>query len=155
EFALRYGIPVRRVIEPAPGSDESGALPFVSLHGRTVDSGPFSGLGYDEARRRMTEHAGSKGFGEGSIQFRLKDWGISRQRYWGTPIPILYCDRCGTVPVPESDLPVLLPEDVVLTGQGGSPLGTSPTFVKAACPRCGGSARRETDTMDTFVDSSW
>jgi leucyl-tRNA synthetase len=154
EFATRYGLPVRRVIEPTtPGDDP--ALPFVSDDGRTVDSGPFSGLDCAEARRRMLAHAVSGGFGEGSVQFRLKDWGISRQRYWGTPIPILYCERCGTLPVPDSDLPVLLPEDVTFTGQGGSPLASSPTFLSAACPRCGGTARRETDTMDTFVDSSW
>ncbi|MGH9867739.1 MAG: leucine--tRNA ligase [Candidatus Polarisedimenticolia bacterium] len=156
EFAVRYGLPVRRVIEAAVGSaDEGATLPFVSEQGRTIDSGQFSGLDCHEAQRRMTSHAVERAFGEGSVQFRLKDWGISRQRYWGTPIPILYCDRCGTVPVPDADLPVLLPADVSFTGTGGSPLASSPTFTRAVCPRCGGPARRETDTMDTFVDSSW
>jgi leucyl-tRNA synthetase len=154
EFAQRYGLPVRRVIEPSiPGAD--GALPFVSGEGRTVDSGSFSGLPCAEAQKAMVRHAEESGFGEGTVQYRLKDWGISRQRYWGTPIPMLHCDRCGTVPVPDSDLPVRLPEDVAFTGQGGSPLANSPSFRSATCPRCGGSARRETDTMDTFVDSSW
>jgi leucyl-tRNA synthetase len=103
----------------------------------------------------MTAYAGQHGFGKRTITYRLKDWGISRQRYWGTPIPMLYCEKCGVVPVPEKDLPVLLPDKVDITLQGGSPLGRVPEFVNATCPECGGAARRETDTMDTFVDSSW
>ncbi len=153
DFATRYGLPIRRVIEPADGSAPD--LPFVSEEGRTVDSGRFSGLDCREAQRVMTGHAVEGGFGEASVQYRLKDWGISRQRYWGTPIPMIHCERCGIVPVPEEDLPVLLPTDVRFTGKGGSPLASSESFLKVACPRCGGTARRETDTMDTFVDSSW
>ena len=103
----------------------------------------------------MTQDAEAKGFGKGTVQYRLKDWGISRQRYWGTPIPIIYCETCGVVPVPEEDLPVILPPNVKLTGQGESPLANVPEFVNTECPHCGGPGRRETDTMDTFVDSSW
>jgi leucyl-tRNA synthetase len=120
-----------------------------------INSGEFSGLGNKEAIERMTRFAEEHGFGKRTVTYRLRDWGISRQRYWGTPIPILYCDRCGIVPVPESDLPVTLPEKVEITQQGGSPLARVPEFVNAKCPKCGGGARRETDTMDTFVDSSW
>jgi leucyl-tRNA synthetase len=103
----------------------------------------------------MTRHAESKGFGRGSTLYRLKDWGVSRQRYWGTPIPMIHCGACGIVPVPESDLPILLPDDVTFTGKGGSPLETSASFHDVRCPGCGRQARRDTDTMDTFVDSSW
>ena len=152
DFATRYRLPVTRAIAPDDGDPR---LPYTGEEGRTVESGAFSGLPCGEAKRAMTRHAEANGFGEGSVQYRLKDWGISRQRYWGTPIPMLHCDACGIVPVPEADLPVLLPEDVALTGKGGSPLASSPSFLRAPCPRCGGSARRETDTMDTFVDSSW
>src|SRR5438270_13594334 len=120
-----------------------------------INSGEFSGLGNEEAIQRMTRLAEEKRFGKRTVTFRLRDWGISRQRYWGTPIPILYCEECGIVPVPEKDLPVLLPEHVEITQQGGSPLARVPEFVNAKCPKCGGKARRETDTMDTFVDSSW
>jgi leucyl-tRNA synthetase len=108
-----------------------------------------------QAQKKMTADAERKGFGKGMTMYRLKDWGISRQRYWGTPIPMLYCEKCGIVPVPERDLPVLLPDKVEITLQGGSPLARVPEFINARCPKCGGSARRETDTMDTFVDSSW
>ncbi len=153
EFATRYGLPVVTVI--APVNSEPAPPPFTDDSGRTVESGPFSGLSCAEARAAMTRHAESEGFGEGTTQFRLKDWGISRQRYWGTPIPMIHCASCGIVPVPESDLPILLPDDVTFTGKGGSPLETSTTFHDVRCPSCGGPARRETDTMDTFVDSSW
>jgi leucyl-tRNA synthetase len=108
-----------------------------------------------EAQKAMAEFAEEHGFGKATVTYRLKDWGISRQRYWGTPIPMLYCEKCGVVPVPEEQLPVLLPEQVDITLSGGSPLSRVPGFVNAKCPTCGGPARRETDTMDTFVDSSW
>jgi leucyl-tRNA synthetase len=103
----------------------------------------------------MSERARREGFGEPKVTYRLKDWGISRQRYWGTPIPVVHCPKCGVVPVPEKDLPVILPIDVQITGKGRSPLESVPSFVNVKCPKCGGDARRETDTMDTFVDSSW
>src|SRR5574341_455360 len=103
----------------------------------------------------MSALAKQKGFGEATITYRLKDWGISRQRYWGTPIPVIHCSKCGVVPVPEKDLPVVLPVDVKLTGKGRSPLAEVASFVNVKCPKCAGAARRESDTMDTFVDSSW
>jgi leucyl-tRNA synthetase len=153
EFATKYDLPIRQVIEPSGGAADLSAGAFVD-YGVLLNSGPFSGLKSEEALTRMGIHAEAEGFGKRTVTYRLKDWGISRQRYWGTPIPILYCERCGTVPVPEEDLPVLLPKiDSILLG--GSPLATVPGFVEAACPECGGPARRETDTMDTFVDSSW
>ena len=153
EFATRYGLPTPRVIAPDGGPPPD--LPFTTMEGRTVDSGRFTGLPCAEASRVMTRWAVERGFGEASVQFRLKDWGISRQRYWGTPIPMVHCRGCGIVPVKESDLPVVLPDEVTLTGTGGSPLEASQAFVRVACPQCGGEARRETDTMDTFMDSSW
>jgi leucyl-tRNA synthetase len=119
------------------------------------NSGEFSGLASAEARRRMTQKAERDGFGKGSVTYRIRDWGISRQRYWGTPIPVVHCATCGIVPVPESELPVLLPLDVEITGRGRSPLDNVPEFVNVNCPQCGRAARRETDTMDTFIDSSW
>ena len=109
----------------------------------------------EEARRVMTAKAEAEGFGKGAVTFRIKDWGISRQRYWGTPIPVIYCPKCGMVPVPESDLPVVLPLKVPIGGKGRSPLENVPEFVNVKCPKCGEPARRETDTMDTFIDSSW
>jgi leucyl-tRNA synthetase len=130
-------------------------LPFTTHDGMVINSGPYSGLSCVEAVKKMTAYAEEKGFGKATVTYRLKDWGISRQRYWGTPIPMLYCEKDGTVPVPEKDLPVILPENVKVTLAGGSPLGDVPEFVNATCPKCGGPARRETDTMDTFVDSSW
>src|SRR3954449_8049033 len=105
--------------------------------------------------KQMAAVAEQKGFGKATITYRLKDWGISRQRYWGTPIPIIHCPKCGVVPVPETDLPVLLPDNVNITLRGQSPLASVPEFVNVKCPKCAGAARRETDTMDTFVDSSW
>src|SRR5216684_687610 len=104
---------------------------------------------------RMTAKAVAEGFGNPAVTYRIKDWGVSRQRYWGTPIPVIHCEKCGAVPVPEADLPVLLPLNVEITGQGRSPLAEVPEFVNVMCPTCGGPARRELDTMDTFVDSSW
>jgi leucyl-tRNA synthetase len=120
-----------------------------------VNSGDYSNFSSTQAILRMTQDAEEKGFGRLTVQYRLKDWGISRQRYWGTPIPVIYCDKCGVIPVPEEDLPVVLPSNVKLTGQGHSPLADVAEFVNTACPKCSESARRETDTMDTFVDSSW
>jgi leucyl-tRNA synthetase len=120
-----------------------------------INSGQYSGLACDEAIRKMSAYAEEHKFGKATVTYRLKDWGISRQRYWGTPIPMLYCEKDGIVPVPEQDLPVILPENVDITLTGGSPLGRVAEFVNAVCPKCGGPARRETDTMDTFVDSSW
>jgi leucyl-tRNA synthetase len=123
--------------------------------GVCVDSGPFSGRPNREAMRAMTEHAANEGFGGFRVHYRLRDWLISRQRYWGAPIPVVYCDACGTVPVPESDLPVLLPDAVEFRPGGESPLARCEEFMRTACPSCGAPARRESDTMDTFVDSSW
>ncbi len=156
EFARKYNLPIAVVVQP-----DSGPLDPVSMpgpfedEGVLVDSGPYTGLRSPEANRRMTADAQARGSGEGTVQYRLKDWGISRQRYWGTPIPIVYCDRCGLVPVPDEDLPVVLPKVAEFSGRGDSPLAHVPEFVNVACPSCGGPARRETDTMDTFVDSSW
>ncbi|HVG91686.1 MAG TPA: leucine--tRNA ligase, partial [Alphaproteobacteria bacterium] len=162
EFAQKYSLEIRIVIlprrtgqPPAPGEPEPPVLPYTEKDSLLINSGEFSELSNQEAIEKMSAFAEKKGFGKRTVTYRLKDWGISRQRYWGTPIPMLYCEKCGVVPVPEKDLPVLLPENVDITLQGGSPLGRVPEFVNAACPKCGGSARRETDTMDTFVDSSW
>ncbi|MBV9075373.1 MAG: leucine--tRNA ligase [Acidobacteria bacterium] len=158
EFARKYGLEVRIVILPRRhehGTQQDPALPYTAMDSLLINSGEFSGLGNHEAIKKMTQFAEQNAFGKGTVTFRLRDWGISRQRYWGTPIPMLYCDKCGIVPVPEKDLPVLLPEKVEITLQGGSPLSRVPEFVNAKCPKCGGVARRETDTMDTFVDSSW
>ena len=156
EFCTTYHIPIVRVVRPA-----NGALPNIPItepfleYGVVEDSGEWSGLESAEARRRMTAFVEAEGIGQPSITYRLKDWGISRQRYWGTPIPIIYCERCGMVPVPEQDLPVVLPLDVQITGKGRSPLESVPSFINVQCPSCSGEARRESDTMDTFVDSSW
>ncbi|HVO81032.1 MAG TPA: leucine--tRNA ligase [Terriglobales bacterium] len=159
EFARKYKLPIKVVIVPSSSDPEETVaepqLPFTTYEGLLVNSGEFNGLDCEVAIRKMSEYAEQKGFGKATVTYRLKDWGISRQRYWGTPIPMLYCDKDGIVPVPEKDLPVLLPEKVEITLSGGSPLGRVPEFVNAICPKCGGPARRETDTMDTFVDSSW
>jgi leucyl-tRNA synthetase len=159
EFARKYNLKIRTVIVPrSVDPDETSgqpALPFTTLDGKLVNSGPFTALDCEEAIKKMSEYAEKNSFGKATITYRLKDWGISRQRYWGTPIPMLYCEKDGIVPVPEKDLPVILPENVDITLTGGSPLGRVPEFVNAICPKCGGPARRETDTMDTFVDSSW
>ena len=155
DFASKYGIAIKRVIREKEPEETPAPLPFASEDAVLVDSGEWTGLSCTEAQQKMTAFAKAKGFGEATITFRLKDWGVSRQRYWGTPIPILYCAKDGIVPVPDDQLPVLLPEHVEITQEGGSPLAKLPEFVNATCPRCGGPARRETDTMDTFVDSSW
>jgi len=156
EFARKYGLPVVVVIQPDEDRLQAATLEAAyEGDGTLTDSGPFSGLRSADGRRAMTIEAERRGIGQGTVQFRLKDWGISRQRYWGTPIPIIYCDACGLVPVPDADLPVRLPSLVEFSGRGNSPLAQVPEFVNAPCPTCGGPARRETDTMDTFVDSSW
>ncbi|MBI5191956.1 MAG: leucine--tRNA ligase [Nitrospirae bacterium] len=123
--------------------------------GILVNSGQFSGMNSTEAIDKIAEYIELHGMGKRTVNYKIRDWGVSRQRYWGTPIPIIYCERCGTVPVPEKDLPVILPRDVAFTGKGGSPLHHVQSFVEAECPSCGVMAKRETDTMDTFVDSSW
>jgi leucyl-tRNA synthetase len=156
EFARKYGIEVRVVIQPdGPKLDGATMEAAYDGPGRVVNSGEFDGLTSEEAIPRMAAHAEAKGFGKATVTYRLKDWLISRQRYWGTPIPVVYCDKDGMQPVPDSQLPVVLPPDAPFTGEGGNPLEKVPAFVNATCPRCGGKARRETDTMDTFVDSSW
>src|SRR2546426_5284855 len=157
EFCTKYGITNRPVIRPADGAlaDPASLKTAFGDDGIVENSGEFSGLTSEEARRRMTAKAEREGFGQAAVTYRIKDWGVSRQRYWGTPIPVIHCPKCGVVPVPESELPVLLPLNIEITGQGRSPLEEGPEFVNVKCPKCGGSARRETDTMDTFVDSSW
>jgi len=156
EFAIQYGLPVKVVIQP-PGNELDAAQlsQAYTEKGILVNSGEFSSLTSPVAIERMTEYIEQKEIGCKSVDYRLKDWGVSRQRYWGTPIPIVYCPKCGIVPVPEEELPVLLPEIKEITGTGGSPLSQVEEFVHTQCPRCHEPARRETDTMDTFVDSSW
>ncbi len=159
EFARKYGLPIRVVIQPeGAGATRLSADTMAeasSQPGRVVDSGEFTGSWSEDAWGRMASWAEARGIGRPIVQFRLKDWGISRQRYWGTPIPMIYCETCGIVPVPDKDLPVRLPQIVEFTGRGDSPLAQVPEFVNTTCPTCGGPGRRETDTMDTFVDSSW
>ena len=159
EFCRKYGLPVRIVVQPSEGEplvEEKMTIAFDEhQNGKLVNSGPFNNLSPDEAIVKMTAFAEKKGFGRGEVVFRLRDWGISRQRYWGTPIPVVYCSKDGLQPVPDKDLPVLLPPNPKLTGEGESPLASTPEFVNTTCPKCGGPARCETDTMDTFVDSSW
>jgi leucyl-tRNA synthetase len=161
EFAQKYGLEVKVVVLPrresapaAEGKPDEPVLPFTREDSLLINSGDFSGQGCEEAQENMGKLAAEKGFGSKTTNYRLRDWGVSRQRPWGTPIPMLYCESCGIVPVPEDQLPVLLPETWDYEGTG-SPLSRIPEFVNAACPKCGGKARRETDTMDTFVDSSW
>lgn len=152
EFCKKYGIGVRYVVAPTDGGAVFGAY---LGYGRLINSGEYSGLTSEEARAKMTAKAESGGFGQAAITYRIKDWGISRQRYWGTPIPVIYCPKCDIVPVPEKDLPVVLPLGIPITGKGKSPLENVSEFMNVKCPKCGGDARRESDTMDTFVDSSW
>ena len=168
EFAQKYTLPIRQVIAPivhgqqnepvetAPGGDQSMEMKDAFIeYGVLINSGEWSGKLSTDAMREMAEYAAAKSFGGPAVTYRLRDWGISRQRFWGAPIPVLYCEDCGMVPVPEKDLPVMLPEHAKFTGTGESPLKNVPEFVNAACPKCGKPAKRETDTMDTFVDSSW
>jgi leucyl-tRNA synthetase len=157
EFCRKYGITVRPVIRPADGelAVEPGMAEPYCEYGIVENSGQWSGLASAEARRKMSAFADQQGWGKAAITYRLKDWGISRQRYWGTPIPVIHCPKCGVVPVPEAQLPVILPDRIEITGTGRSPLENVPEFVNVNCPACGTAARRETDTMDTFIDSSW
>ncbi|HXG64378.1 MAG TPA: leucine--tRNA ligase, partial [Blastocatellia bacterium] len=157
EFSRKYGLPFRQIKLTADGreiapedmevADEEWTV--------TVNTGQWSGLPAEEANRLMTEYAEAHGFGRGAITYKLRDWGISRQRYWGTPVPMIHCEQCGIVPVPDDQLPVVLPKGVNLAVEGGSPLDHVPEFVNVECPKCQGAARRDTDTMDTFVDSNW
>ncbi len=156
EFAKKYDIPIVEVIRENPQEPAETVLEQAfEEDGILIQSGPFNGLKSADARVKMTEFAKTKGFGDFEVSYRLKDWGISRQRYWGTPIPVIYCENCGIVPVPEGELPILLPEKVAIGGSGVSPLERVEEFVRTTCPQCGKEGRRETDTMDTFFDSSW
>jgi leucyl-tRNA synthetase len=156
EFAKKYNIPVRIVIQNAGKDlDTAGMKEAYVNDGAMTNSGPFDGISNVQGKEKVADYVEKKKIGKRTVNWRLRDWGVSRQRYWGTPIPIIYCDRCGTVPVPEDQLPVKLPTDVAFTGKGLSPLVESGSFRETKCPKCGGPARRETDTMDTFVDSSW
>ncbi|MFJ4087119.1 leucine--tRNA ligase [Pseudomonas psychrophila] len=155
EFATKYNLPIKAVVRTSAG-DESPAQwqDAYNEHGTLINSGEFDGLDFDAAFAAIEAALAAKGLGQSRTQFRLRDWGISRQRYWGCPIPIVHCETCGDVPVPEDQLPVILPEDVVPDG-AGSPLARMPEFYECSCPKCGAPAKRETDTMDTFVESSW
>jgi leucyl-tRNA synthetase len=155
EFATKYGIEIRQVVVPTEPGEAPVNLPFSTMDGVLINSGEYDGLSCTQAQKLLQEAAARSAFGKAAITFRLKDWGVSRQRYWGTPIPMIYCERDGIVPVPDDQLPVLLPENVEITQTGGSPLARVPEFYNVTCPKCGGPAHRETDTMDTFVDSSW
>jgi leucyl-tRNA synthetase len=157
EFCRKYAIDIRPVIRPvnAETPDPATMTEASGDYGIVENSGPFSGMTSEDARREMAAFAQQKGFGNAAITYRIKDWGVSRQRYWGTPIPVIHCPVDGVVPVPDDQLPVLLPRQIQITGKGRSPLDEVPEFVNVSCPKCGGPARRETDTMDTFVDSSW
>jgi leucyl-tRNA synthetase len=168
EFANKFHLKIPVVVAPLPTpktvipSETGNPSPISTIpetpftgYGVSVNSGPYSHLKTEDAMEKMTADAEAKSFGRKETIFRLRDWGISRQRYWGTPIPVIYCEKDGMVPVPDKDLPVVLPANPKLTGEGQSPLATDPEFVNVKCPKCGGPAKRETDTMDTFVDSSW
>ncbi|HHY43431.1 MAG TPA: leucine--tRNA ligase, partial [Coprothermobacter sp.] len=154
-FAVKYNIPIRPVVVPKNGEEVKIGEVFTDF-GVLVNSGPYSGKTSEEAQKLMATYLEEHGLGQKSTTYRLRDWLVSRQRYWGAPIPVVYCEHCGTVPVPEDELPVILPREVdYLPGDLVSPLATDENFVQTTCPKCGGPARRETDTMDTFVDSSW
>jgi leucyl-tRNA synthetase len=157
EFSRKYNIPFRQIKLTEDGREIPGEELEVPNEEwtTTVNTGEWSGLSSREANEKMTAYAEEQGFGKGSITYKLRDWGISRQRYWGTPVPMIHCEKCGTMPVPENDLPVILPKGVNLNVTEGSPLDHVPEFVNVVCPQCGGFAKRDTDTMDTFVDSNW
>jgi len=154
EFAKKHGLPIKQVIAPQDGTDIDVKAAVYLEHGVLVNSGQYNGLDSDTAFNAIADHFEKTGLGSRKVNYRLRDWGVSRQRYWGTPIPIIYCDDCDAVPVPEDQLPVILPENIEVKGTG-SPLKDIPEFVNAPCPRCGKPARRETDTFDTFIESSW
>ncbi len=156
EFAKKYGLPIRVVIQNGKKNLDPATMKEAFIaEGTMVNSGPFDGTANVKGKDAVADYVERKKLGRRTVNWRLRDWGISRQRYWGTPIPIVYCDKCGAVPVAEKDLPVKLPTDVEFTGKGQSPLAESKSFRETVCPTCGRKARRETDTMDTFVDSSW
>jgi leucyl-tRNA synthetase len=167
EFAQKYSLPIRQVIAPVShgqpkaepstiGGDQSVDMTHAFVdYGVLINSGPWGGKTSAVAIVEMSDYAKQQGFGESAVTYRIRDWGVSRQRFWGAPVPIIYCDKCGMVPVPYEDLPVVLPQTAEFTGTGESPLAGVPEFVNTTCPNCNGPARRETDTMDTFVDSSW
>jgi leucyl-tRNA synthetase len=154
DFARKHGLPIKQVIAPLDGSEIDIDQTVFIDKGVTINSGAYSGLSFEDAFNAISDHFENSGTGKRTVNYRLRDWGVSRQRYWGTPIPIIYCDDCDAVAVPEDQLPVILPEDVEVSGHG-SPLKDMPEFVNVACPKCGKDARRETDTFDTFVESSW
>ncbi len=155
DFAKKYGIDIKQVIEPTDGSSIDVSEGAYIEKGLLINSAQFNGMNFDESFNAIKQELAAKGIGKEQINYRLRDWGVSRQRYWGCPIPIIYCGDCGTVPVPEKDLPVKLPEDVVFDENGGSPIKQMPEFYNVACPKCGKDAVRETDTFDTFMESSW
>jgi leucyl-tRNA synthetase len=155
EFAQKYNLPIREVISVGGKSRTEPMIQAYEEPGIMINSEQFSGMSSEEGKKQVTEWLVQKQLGYGTVNYRLRDWGISRQRYWGAPIPIIYCPQCGEVPVPEDQLPVLLPYEVKFTGAGESPLTTNPDFVNTTCPKCGHTATREVDTMDTFVCSSW
>src|SRR5690606_12155006 len=156
-FARKFGLPIRQAIDvKRQAFSDQAWQPWYEdkAGGRCINSGKYDGLAHQAAVDAIAADLAARGLGEKQVQYRLRDWGISRQRYWGTPIPIIHCDGCGAVPVPYSELPVVLPEDLVPDGSG-NPLAKNEAFLRCACPKCGKPSRRETDTMDTFVDSSW
>jgi len=156
EFAKKYGLPIRVVVSPPQWSSDQDNLNEAYVEeGRMVNSAQFNGLSSELAKKKISKWMFEKKMANHKVSYKLRDWCISRQRYWGTPIPIIHCSWCGVVPVPEKDLPVKLPFNIQITGKGGSPLKKTESFVKCLCPECGREAKRETDTMDTFVDSSW
>ena len=155
EFAKKFNLPIRRVIIPYDETEEKELTEAYTLSGKMINSGEFNGMDSNEAKEAITKYLEKIGAGKATVNYKLRDWLISRQRYWGTPIPVVYCDKCGEVPVPEEDLPVKLPYDVDFKPHGASPLARNEKFINTTCPKCGGPAKRDADTMDTFVDSSW
>ncbi len=156
EFAKKYALPIVVVVQPEGEALDPDSMPGAHEGpGKLVRSGKFDGIDNEEGKKAITRHLEGKGLGAGKVQYRLRDWGVSRQRYWGCPIPVIHCDACGIVPVPEKDLPVILPEDITYTRERGNPLASLESWLRVPCPSCGKPARRETDTFDTFVESSW
>ncbi len=152
EFATKYELPIKRVIKSKEAVED--ILPFIE-YGILVNSGEFDGITTEEGKINIVKKLEEDNKGQLKINYRIRDWLVSRQRYWGSPIPIIHCEKCGAVPVPEKDLPVLLPYDVEFAPDGESPLKKSEEFMNTTCPKCGGPAKREADTLDTFVCSSW